>query len=233
MRKFLKTMNIVYERCLLTVFVLILLVVIYCMYDMYYVFEHAGNKDILKYKPTAPGYDAAASPIGEDMIAWITLDNTNIDYPIMQGLNNTKYLNTDPYGQYSLSGSIYLDCRNNNEFKDKYNILYGHHMEYGKMFGALDEYLDPGYLNSHSKGTLMIGRDAHTIYNIKVFAAMTASARDDTIFDPASGGKIYQYIKSKALIFNEERNNRIIAMSTCTEADSVTRVVVFAYILDE
>ncbi len=79
----------------------------------------------------------------------------------------------------------------------------------------------------------MIGRDAHKIYNIKVFASMKASARNDKVFDPAQGGSILKYIKENSVVFNEERNDRILAMSTCTEADSVTRVIVFAYILGE
>ena len=225
-------MNIIYERGLLMFFVLILLVVVYCMYDMYWVFEHAGNNDLLKFKPNTPGYDAAASPITEDMVAWLTVDNTNIDYPVMQAENNTKYLNTDPYGEYSLSGSIYADSRNNKEFTDGYTILYGHHMEYGKMFGALDEFLDEKYLAAHSSGTLIVGRDGHKTYQLKVFAAMRASARDDKIFDPTAGKGILNYIKANSSVFTSEQPNRILAMSTCNDADSVARVIVFAYILE-
>ena len=213
-------------------FVLILLLVIYSMYDMYWVFEHAGNSDLLKYKPTAPGYDPNNSPITEDMVAWITINNTNIDYPVMQGENNTKYLNTDPYGHYSLSGSIYLDSRNKADFTDNYSILYGHHMEYGKMFGALDDYLDPNYLESHSSGTLLIGRDGSKRYVLKIFASMKGNARDNKVFDPSSGKDVLQHIRSRATVFTEERPNRIVAMSTCNDADSVTRVLVFAYIVE-
>lgn len=214
------------------VFVLILLLVIYSMYDMYWVFEHAGNNDLLKYKPNTPGYDPHNSPITEDMVAWITVDSTNIDYPVMQAENNTKYLNIDPYGQYSLSGSIYLDSRNNAEFTDKYSILYGHHMEYGKMFGALDDFLDEKYLATHSTGTLMIGRDGHKTYRLKVFASMRASARDKAVFDPSAGGSLLGYIKANSMVFTEERSERILAMSTCNDSDSVARVLVFAYILE-
>lgn len=232
MRKFWIKMNILYERCILVFFVMILLLVVYSMYDMYWVFEHAGNNDLLKYKPTVPGYDPNNSPITEDMVAWITINNTNIDYPVMQGQDNTEYLNTDPYGQYSLSGSIYLDNRNDHEFLDYYSILYGHHMEYSKMFGALDDYLDPAYLDSHSSGTLLIGRDGSKRYVLKIFAAMKGSARDSMIFDPSAGKDILNYIRSRATVFTEERPNRILVMSTCNDADSVTRMLVFAYIVE-
>jgi len=225
-------MNMIYERCLLLFFVLILLIVVYSIYDMYWVFEHAGSRDLLKYKPNSPGYDPFASPITEDMVAWVTVNDTNIDYPVMQADNNTKYLNTDPYGDYSLSGSIYLDCRNDAEFEDDYSLLYGHHMEYGKMFGALDDFLDEKYLASHTGGTLIIGRDGHKTCGLRIFAAMKTSAKDNTVFDPAKGKSVLGYIKTNAAVFTEEQPNRILAMSTCNDSDSVARVLVFAYILD-
>lgn len=43
------------------------------------------------------------------MVAWLTIDDTKIDYPVMQGKDNTEYLNKDPYGDYALAGSIFLD----------------------------------------------------------------------------------------------------------------------------
>lgn len=78
----------------------------------------------------------------------MTIDDTNIDYPVMQGEDNNEYLNKDPFGNYALSGSIFLDRRNNPEFKDYYSLIYGHHMEHGMMFGAIDEYLNEDYFNS-------------------------------------------------------------------------------------
>lgn len=232
MRKLWIRLNILYERLVLFALAILVLIGLYAMYDMYYVFEHAGNNDLLKYKPTTAGYDAAASPITEDMVCWVTINDTNIDYPVMQGEDNTKYLNTDPYGQYSLSGSIFLDSRNNAEMTDFYSILYGHHMEYGKMFGALDDFLDPNYLASHSTGTLIVGRDGHKTYNLKLFAAVKGSARDKRLFDTSNDKSIIDYIKTRATVFNEAKPNRILVLSTCSEDSSVARVLVFAYILE-
>ena len=90
------------------------------------------------------------------MVGWIVVDDTNIDYPVMQGYDNSQYLNLDPYGEYSLSGSIFLDSRNSSDFTDPYSIIYGHHMEYGKMFGAIDDYLDDQYERECDR------RDRHT-----------------------------------------------------------------------
>ena len=114
-------MNILYERLTLILLVLVLLVMTWCMYDSYYVYSHALNDDILKYKPGQSDISPEDPPLSDDMVAWITLDGTNIDYPVMQGRDNVKYLNTDPFGKYSLSGSIFLDFRNSPDLSDDYS----------------------------------------------------------------------------------------------------------------
>jgi len=225
-------MNILYERLILIVLVLIQLIVLWCMYDNHYVYSHTLDSVILKYKPGQP--DAIApenSPISDDMAAWITIDNTNIDYPIMQGTDNVQYLNTDPFGNYSLSGSIFLDSRNSSDFSDDYSLIYGHHMEYGKMFGALSDFLDASYLDQHTSGTLSIGKNAEKTYKLEVFASLKASAREKTVFNP-SHGDIRQFIADYAEVFTTEQNHRIIGLSTCADGDAVSRIIVFCYVLE-
>lgn len=231
MLKFWKRMNILYERLLLIALIGILLIVVWCMYDNYYVYSHTLDNSILRYKPGQSTAVREDSPISEEMAAWITIDGTGIDYPVMQGSDNIKYLNTDPFGNYALSGSIYLDSRNSSDFSDEYSLIYGHHMEYGKMFGALDEFLNASYLDQHRTGTLIIGRNAEEIYPVEVFASMRASAKDDAVFelgDPA----VRQFIKEHAEVYTADSERRIIALSTCAEGDSVSRVLVFCYITD-
>lgn len=237
LRRFWKILNVLYERVLLAVFLLILLLVIYCLYDTWYVYDHASDDSLLKYKPTASDTGRAAdSPITEDMVAWLTVDDTNIDYPVMQAENNTKYLNTDPYGQYSLSGSIFLDSRNAPDFTDAYSLVYGHHMEYGKLFGALDDFLDNAYLKEHSTGTLIVGRTGEAVYPLRVFAGMEADAKNDTVFTPAENAGIEEYIKANAeyyMDYPDLHGNRVLGLSTCGEGDSTTRIIIFCYILEQ
>ena len=223
-------MNSIYEKTMLTIFVVALLVVVYALYDTWYVFDHANDKSYLKYKPGVVNADGAEndSPITQDMVGWITMDDTNIDYPIMQGVDNATYLNLDPYGQYSLAGSIFLDSRNNSAFTDEYSIIYGHHMEYGVMFGALDEYLNEDYLNAHRHGELLVGRDGKVMYELSVFYAMMADAKDDFIFDPGRYEDLYAFLSEKGL----DTSHRILCLSTCAGDASTSRIVVFAYILE-
>lgn len=230
MRTFWKTMNRAYEKTMLLIFIIALLICIYALYDTWYVFDHANDKSYLKFKPGVEEENGAVSesPITSDMVGWITMDDTNIDYPIMQGEDNTEYLNKDPYGKFSLSGSIFLDSRNNSAFTDEYSLIYGHHMEYGVMFGALDDYLDEDYLQSHRHGQLLVGRDGKVMYELEAFYAMSADAKDDFIFNPENYEELYAFLREKGI----DINHRVLCLSTCAGDTSTTRIVVFAYILE-
>ena len=226
MRTFWKTMNRAYEKTMLLIFIIALLICIYALYDTWYVFDHANDKSYLKFKPGVEEENGAVSesPITSDMVGWITMDDTNIDYPIMQGEDNTAYLNKDPYGKFSLSGSIFLDSRNNSAFTDEYSLIYGHHMEYGVMFGALDDYLDEDYLQSHRHGQLLVGRDGKVMYELEAFYAMSADAKDDFIFNPENYEELYAFLREKGM----DINHRVLCLSTCAGDTSTTRIVVFA-----
>ena len=220
-----------FDRLVTLVLVLVVLVMTYCVSDSYWIYTRTVDKELLRYKPGTPGYNAAASPITDDMAAWLTLDGTTIDYPVMQARDNVTYLNTDPYGRYSLSGSIFLDHRCDKDFGDEYSLVYGHHMEYGKMFGALDDFLDEGYMKAHQTGELILGKDAHGIYGLRVFASMRVSAKDERIFQvPQENAG--DYITARAQVCLGQPQGRIVALSTCAEGEQVSRIVVFCYIVD-
>lgn len=214
--------------------IVILLISAWCVYDNWYVYGHSTDTDILRYKPGPSG--EMNSPDGReisgDMVAWVTVDDTGIDYPIMQADDNLKYLNTDPFGDYSLSGSIFLDSRNASDFSDPYSIVYGHHMDHGKMFGALDSFLNESYLRAHDTGTLMIGRNAEKVCRLEVFAAMRADARSEDLFNPEGSDDVPGCIRRNAEVFINERNDRILALSTCAGDDLLARTIVFCYILE-
>ncbi len=234
MRRLWITLNILYEKIMLFMFVVALLIVCYGIYDTWYVYNKAGDDSYLKYKPVAGAGVPEDAPITDDMVAWITIDGTNIDYPVMQASDNMKYLNMNPYGEYSLSGSIFLDSRNSEDFSDDYSILYGHHMEYGVMFGALDEFLDEEYMKKHSKGTLIVGRSGSVSYDLGVFACMIINEYDMKMLDPDSLENISALISEEASVINTSIKNsdHIMVLSTCTEPVSTNRLLVFCYIYE-
>lgn len=232
MLRFWKRLNELYGWFVILVFGFVMLIGVWQVYDNYYTFKHSLDESILRYKPGSPDNDGTDPPITDDMVGWLTLDGTNIDYPVMQGDDNTVYLSTDPFGEYSLSGSVFLDCRSSPDFSDSYCVVYGHHMDYGKMFGALDGFLNEKYLKEHSSGTLMVGRNAEKVYKLRVFASMKVNVNEKIVFDMDQDG-IRQFVHDNALVLTRESaDERIIALSTCIDADSLKRIVVFCYIYE-
>ncbi len=230
MLRFWKKLNELYGWLIIVVFGFIMLIGIWQIYDNYYIYDHALDKSILKYKPDPADPSAQKdSPITQEMVGWLTVDGTNIDYPVMQGNDNTYFLNTDPFGEYSLTGSIFLDSRSSPDFTDDFSLIYGHHMDYGKMFGALDDFLSETYLKNHSTGTLMVGRNAEKVYDLEIISAARVSGKEKIVFDMQQD-KIRQFIHENASPSAEEKNSPILGLSTCADADSVSRIVVFCYI---
>ena len=78
----------------------------------------------------------------QDM-AWIKIDDTSINYPIVQGKDNEYYLNHNIDGKVATAGSIFLDYRN--KWSDDFLIIYGHRMSGEQMFGEIVRYRDEGF----------------------------------------------------------------------------------------
>ena len=208
---------------------LLFLICLYAMIDAYMVYVGANDSGILKYKPES-GNTEKLREMSEDAVAWLTVDDTRIDYPVMQGENNTEYLNKDPQGEFSLSGSIFLDSRNDKTFSDPYSLIYGHHMEYRAMFGALDEYKDKAFFDSHRTGLLTVVNG--TEYQITFFAACKAQATEKVVFDPPESNNkaLLEYLKKNALIYypqGVDAGSKLIALSTCQSAENNDRMIVF------
>ena len=91
--------------------------------------------------------------INPDVVAWVYMPGTAINYPVVHTTDNDKYLTMDFNQQNGFSarcGTIFLDCTNNADFQDANNVLYGHHMNDGSMFAAISKQLvDNDEFNSH------------------------------------------------------------------------------------
>ena len=233
LRKTIRFVDSAVNRIVAILCLLLFLICLYAMIDALNIYMNANDKSVLKFKPEI-GHGEILQEISEDAIAWLTVDGTSIDYPVMQGRNNDEYLNKDPFGKFSLSGSIFLDSRNSADFSDPYSMLYGHHMEHGAMFGALDYFIEQSYFDQHRTGTLttVSGQD----YNLRFFAACKAYATEKTVFDPpdTTNEQLLQFIQKNAAIYEPQGVNadsRILALSTCQSAENVERMIVFGIMI--
>ena len=214
---------------------------LYVLNDIYYTNRTAFvSYDLLKYRPEPhlqgkEEYDfSELRQINPDTVGWLEMFGTNINYPVMHGKDNLEYLNKDIFGYSTLSGSIYLAAENDSDFSNWYNLIYGHHMENGAMFGDIEKYLDHDYFSSHQEGILQTSEGD---YIIKVFACIRTNAYEDAVYQISEDAEskypvLRDYISQHAVIKEDipdaSDDMQIIGMSTCTDAVTDGRIVLFA-----
>lgn len=230
MYKIIGTCDRAVDTALLVCFLLFMLIGGYGVYDSYLVYQNANDTSILKYKPTSD--TLPEEKISENMVAWLTMDDTSIDYPVMQGRTNNEYLNLNPYGEYALSGSIFLDSNNSKLFDDGYSLIYGHHMENKGMFGALDDYKNERFVKKHKTGRLVL--DDRTL-KLHVFAVLDVPATNEYVFNPTAhpADEVVREMHSYSLYWDDTADaagKQIIALSTCKSPESDDRTVVVTYV---
>lgn len=215
----------------------------YALWDNQRIYSAAEDvqADMIKLKPVVQE-DGGASfeellAINPDVRAWVTLDGTSIDFPVLQGETNLTYINMDVYGNFALAGSIFLDSRNSGHFDDPYSLLYGHHMENSGMFGDLDLYKDETFFAENTTGTLIL---PDREYDLEIFACLVTNASDKNIFEPerwqAGIDGLLTYAEENAVLLHEKtvekiagmKDPQVLAFSTCATEFTDARTIILA-----
>ena len=187
--------------------------------------------ELLQYKPAAPAADnptlAELQAVNPDVCGWLTLDDTHIDYPVVQGEDDLEYVNKAADGSFALSGAVFLSAANHADLSDAYNLFFGHHMENGDMFGDLTHFSESQYFADHTTGTLYAEGAA---YELQVFACVLTDAYDTVIYTPSTDpAALAAYIRAHAVQYRDPPEGcRIAAFSTCDDSRTNGRVAVFA-----
>ncbi|MBR4424546.1 MAG: class B sortase [Oscillospiraceae bacterium] len=242
MTKIIRILDRALDLLVLLLIALILAVSVYSLLDNFMLYRQADDPGLLKYKPRLDvplsGRRTEAAEPDEpgdmaDQVAWLCLEDTGIDYPVVQAEDNFAYLNRDPFGNFSLSGSIFLDSRNAPDFTDPYSLVYGHHMEHGKMFGSLDRYLDRAYFDAHRSGAL-VTFDA--VWRLELFAVVSTDGGDRVLFNPSGRGsaEILAHVRDRATVFvPPTEEGPILALSTCYGDSYTSRLLVLGILIAE
>lgn len=112
-----------------------------------------------------------------DVVGWIYCPDTNINYPIVQGDSNQAYLYRSHTGERNANGSIFLDFRNLRDFSDFNNIIYGHNMGVGEMFGTLKQFADQKFYEEHPVMWLLTPDKA---FRLDLIAGMVTPSDSET-----------------------------------------------------
>lgn len=208
---------------------------VYSLWDTYKIYANSfADEELLKFRPTDDGEDNPTlkdlKKLNPDVKAWIQVPKTNIDYPVVQGQDDMEYINKNVYGEFELSGAIFLSCLNKDDFSDPYNLVYGHNMKNGRMFADVADFTNKEYFETHQKGKLYL---TDATRKIRFFACMKVTAADAKIYHPDGYRKenlkdLLDYIQANAVQYrdvNVADENSLIALSTCSEAETNGRVV--------
>ena len=181
---------------------------VYSLWDTYKIYANSfADEELLKFRPTDDGEDNPTlkdlKKLNPDVKAWIQVPKTNIDYPVVQGQDDMEYSNKN---------------------------VYGHNMKNGGMFADVADFTNKEYFETHQKGKLYL---TDATRKIRFFACMKVTAADAKIYHPDGYRKenlkdLLDYIQANAVQYrdvNVADENSLIALSTCSEAETNGRVV--------
>ena len=239
-KKAIKIINSIVSNALLVIVVALVTFAGYALWDSKQVYKAADKANYEVYKPQAEDEGKTfreLTIINPEVIAWLDVYGTNIDYPVTQGNDNYKYVNTSAAGIYSLSGAIFLDASNSRDFSDYNSILYGHHMDKNVMFGEIGGFSDKNVFDSHRYGNLYFEEKDQ---GIEFFAFLHADAYDRSVFFPNVGLEKHQsYLKNiieNALHIRDVEltaADRIILLTTCSVFSTNGRDILVGKITEE
>lgn len=180
---------------------------------------------------------ASLKEINPDIVGWIYIEGTEINYPVVQGEDNQYYLKHLFSGEWNSAGCIFLDSRNAADFSDRHSIIYGHHMKNGTMFSGLTEYKKQEYYNGHPIALLLTPEQN---FEIEIFAGYVASVQDEAwkVAFPSDPDftEWLEEARERSCFTSEitpAATDRILTLSTCSYEFNNARFVLLGRIRDE
>ncbi len=171
--------------------------------------------------------------INSEVVGWITVEGTNIDYPMVQAGDNEKYLRMTLTGEWNNAGSIFVDYRVAQPFVSENTIIHGHNQRNNMMFHEVVNYADETYFNTHQRILIYTPDGSCSTYQVFAFYKIPSfNVTYDCSY--ASKGEYQQYLDHIASNnwYNTgvqvTTDDRIITLSTCSNEWDDTRYVIHA-----
>lgn len=179
----------------------------------------------------------ALREVNPDAIAWLYSPDTVIDYPVMQATDYDWYLHHLPDGTYNANGTLFLDYSCAPDFFGRLNIIYGHHMKSGRMFGSLVEYKQQSYFEEHPYLYLYTAHNGS--YRIDLLYGCVVGAGEwrnrafmyETNLDALLSYAAYNTTFESGAAYGD--NDRFIVLSTCSYEFNDARYVVIGVLIPE
>lgn len=190
------------------------------------------NENIAKVKSLKMEYP--------DVVGWLEIGGTNINYPVMQGKDNSYYMTHDYKKEYAKSGSLFLDKDYDWSIPSSNLLIYGHNNKDGIMFQELLKYKDESFYKQHPTFKFTTPEEDAEYEIISAFLSRVYYKSEKNVFRyyyfvHAQNEKEYnEYVLNakKASLYNTEKTakygEQLITLSTCEYSQEDGRFVVVA-----
>lgn len=170
--------------------------------------------------------------INPEVVGWIRFEEPKIiNYPIVQGKDNKKYLSSTFEGTENGAGCIYMDADNSGDFADRNTFVYGHYKKNGHMFGSLGKYKDADYYTKHPYFNIYTPNGEKNTYQI--FAVTVVAASSDSykkVYVNDEEYKNYIQMIQKLSLYETgvevKEDSYIVSLSTCTNVRVEERLII-------
>ncbi len=176
--------------------------------------------------------------INKDTVGWLTVNNTRIDYPVVQAKDNDYYLKRDYYQSKNRHGWIFMDYRNNPDELNENTIIYGHNLANQTMFGTL-RYALNSYWYKKSANQIITFNTPNENMKFQIFSIYTIPTTNDYLDITFPTTDAYQsyidLVKGRSIYdFNIEvtTDDKILTLSTCANGND-KRLVIHAKLIKE
>jgi len=176
--------------------------------------------------------------INKDTVGWLTVNNTRIDYPVVQAKDNDYYLRRDYYQNKNRHGWIFMDYRNNPGELNENTIIYGHNLANQTMFGTL-RYALNSYWYKKSANQIITFNTPNENMKFQIFSIYTIPTTNDYLditFPTTDAYQTYiDLVKGRSIYdFNIEvtTDDKILTLSTCANGND-KRLVIHAKLIKE
>lgn len=167
-----------------------------------------------------------------DVLGWLLIPGTRVSYPVVQGTDNSYYLDHTWRGGKNSVGAIFMECRNSSDLSDFNTIIYGHRMNNRSMFGTLSQYKNRSYWQAHPYVYLTDDSGTH---RYEIFAAGEVSVDSDVYRLGLRSDSSRQSFLDSCLALSALNTgvtphtyDKVLTLSTCTGNGHATRWVVQA-----
>ena len=157
--------------------------------------------------------------INPEVVGWLIIEGTRINYPVVQGEDNEFYLTHQFDGQNSSSGCLFLDVKNDGSFQEFNQIIYGHYMKNHSMFHDLLNYKSQEYFDAHPEGWLITPSAA---YRLQFFSGYVSDVFGDAWNSSFSKKEYLEWLsdcKERSAFSSDAvptADSRVLTLSTCS-----------------